>query len=202
MEMIIMINLIRRDLILQKKLLWLYIPFVLFFVLMASSPFLIFTLAALYIPFNAFAYDEKAESDKLLNSLPYTRLEIISARYLGALFYTLVSAVLVGILMFIFSKPFGVYDFLFGGSLFLLMAALTFPLFQIFKQGNITSIILMVFVVGTVVLGRGSEVLSNYVDINLLMNNEMIPFIFAAVVVIIYAISWLTTYRIYEKKDF
>lgn len=200
-----MINLIRRDLILQKKLLWLYIPFILFFVLMWSSPFLIFTLAALYIPFNAFAYDEKVESDKLLNSLPYTRLEIITSRYLGAILYTIVSIILVSGFLLLFNKPFAMSDILIGSSLFLLLAAFTFPLFQIFKQGNITSIILLVFIVSTVLLSNSSELMSTY---GITLSNSdgvlswLVPIVLMMAVLIIYTVSWLTTYTIYNKKDF
>lgn len=200
-----MVNLIKRDLILQKKLLWLYIPFILFFVVTWSSPFLIFTMAALYIPFNAYAYDEEVESDKLLNSLPYTRLEIITARYVGAVFYTALSIILVSFTLLIFNKTFSIADIIIGASLFLALAAFTFPLFQIFKQGNITTIIIIALVIVLGLASYFSEFLSKLESILLMDSNglsSLLPIILALSILIIYVLSWLTTYLIYNKKDF
>ena len=53
---------------------------------MDVHPVLTFIVASVFIPFNTYAYDEKAETNILLNSLPYTRNEIIASRYLGAVF--------------------------------------------------------------------------------------------------------------------
>lgn len=81
-----MFHLIKRDVILQKKQLLIFIPFILFFIFMDVHPVLTFLVASVFIPFNTYAYDEKAETNILLNSLPYTRKEIIASRYLGVNF--------------------------------------------------------------------------------------------------------------------
>src|SRR5690625_7695346 len=73
-----MFNLMRRDLIIQKWQLLVFIPFILVFILTNSHPILTFLVSSFYIPFNAYYYDEKAETNILLNSLPYTRKEIIA----------------------------------------------------------------------------------------------------------------------------
>ena len=204
MEMINMIYLLRRDLILQKKLLWLYVPFVLIFVFTWSSPFLIFTVAALYIPYNALSYDEQVNSDKLLNSLPYTRFEITLYRYLGTLIYTLVSVILVCIILSLLNKPFTLFDIGIGISFFLIIASLTYPLFQIFKQGNITTIIIVVFVLSVGFLSSISEHLDGFVSTlsNSSINQTLLFLGLMLSVLVIYFMSWLFTYRIYLKKDF
>ncbi|WP_052255986.1 ABC-2 transporter permease [Salinicoccus sp. YB14-2] len=199
-----MVYLLRRDLILQKKLLWLYIPFILIFVFTWSSPFLIFTVAALYIPYNALAYDEQVNSDKLLNSLPYTRLEITLYRYLGTLFYTLVSVLIVSLILILFDKPFTLFDIGIGVSFFLVIASFTYPLFQVFKQGNITTIIIVAFVLSVGLLSSISEYISGFgsflsgssISGSILFSGLMLS------VLIIYFLSWLITYSIYSKKDF
>lgn len=89
-----MFHLIKRDVILQKKQLLIFIPFILFFIFMDVHPVLTFLVASVFIPFNTYAYDEKAETNILLNSLPYTRKEIIASRYLGAIFYMSIAIVL------------------------------------------------------------------------------------------------------------
>ncbi len=48
-----------------------------------------------------------------------------------------------------FNKHFTMADIAIGSGLFLLFAALTFPLFQIFKQGYITTVILISFILLT-----------------------------------------------------
>lgn len=199
-----MVYLLRRDLILQKKLLWLYIPFILLFVFTWSSPFLIFTVAALYIPYNALAYDEQVNSDKLLNSLPYTRLEITLYRYIGTLVYTLISVLLVSLILVLFDKPFTIFDIGIGVSFFLIIASFTYPLFQIFKQGNITTIIIITFVLSVGLLSSFSEQVS---DFGILLSepdtNHLLLFTgLLTTVMVIYFISWFITYMIYNKKDF
>lgn len=96
-----MTNLIRRDLIIQKSQLYLFIPCILFFIFAGTHlpAFFIFVFAGFFIPINAYSYDEKVETNILLNSLPYTRTQIIASRYIGAIFYMAVS---IGIAIVLF----------------------------------------------------------------------------------------------------
>ena len=65
-----MLNLIKRDVILQKRQLLLFIPFILVFILLGAPPVLIFLVASIFIPFNTNAIDEKHETKILLKYLP------------------------------------------------------------------------------------------------------------------------------------
>ncbi|APT45998.1 ABC-2 transporter permease [Bacillus safensis] len=142
-----MFHLIKRDVILQKKQLLIFIPFILFFIFMDVHPVLTFLVASVFIPFNTYAYDEKAETNILLNSLPYTRKEIIASRYLGAIFYMSIAIVLTSAALFVFGKLFSLSDIAMGSGLFLLFAACTFPLFYILKPGYITTAVIIGFIV-------------------------------------------------------
>ena len=144
-----MFNLIRRDVILQKRQLLIFIPFILIFIIMGAPPALIFLVSSIFIPFNTYAYDEKVETNILLNSLPYTRMEIIASRYLGAIVYMILSIGVTSLALFAFNKPFTMTDIAIGSGLFLIFAAFTFPLFQIFKPGHITTFVLISFVLLT-----------------------------------------------------
>lgn len=201
-----MFNLIRRDVILQKKLLLTYIPFIGFFIFMDSHPVLIFLIVSIFIPFNTYAYDEKAETNILLNSLPYTRKEIIASRYLGAIIYMVLSVGITSIALFVFNKPFTVTDLAMGSGLFLLFAALTFPLFYIFKSGHITTVVLISFIllagVGPHIVSFLAEHLTAITDF---IASLSIPTLYtgaAAVIVILYAASWGVTTVIYQRKAF
>ncbi|PPA71068.1 ABC-2 transporter permease [Jeotgalibacillus proteolyticus] len=201
-----MFNLIRRDLILQKRQLLIFAPFVCFFIFMNSHPALIFLIASVFIPLNTYAYDEKAETNILLNSLPYTRKEIIASRYVGAVVYMVLSIGFSSLALFIFNKPFTVTDMAIGSSLFLLFAALTFPLFYILKPGYISTVVIIGFIV-TVILFQAAE---NFLAQHLTAITEFVTGLStttlyagsAVAVLTLYAVSWIISSVIYFRKAF
>ncbi|TCJ01709.1 ABC-2 transporter permease [Cytobacillus praedii] len=201
-----MFNLIRRDVILQKRMLLTYIPFILFFIFMDKHPALIFLVVSIFIPFNTYFYDEKAETNILLNSLPYTRKEIIASRYLGAIIYMGLSVVITSIALFVFNKPFTVTDLAIGSGLFLLFAAVTFPLFYIFKSRHISSVVMISFLilaaVGPHIVSFLAKHLTTITDF---IARLSIPALYtgaAVIIVILYAASWGVTTVIYQRKAF
>lgn len=201
-----MFNLIRRDVILQKRQLLIFLPFILFFILMGSHPALIFLVASIFIPFNTYAYDEKAETNILLNSLPYTRKEIIASRYLGAIVYMVLAIVVTSLALFVFNKSFTITDIAIGTGLFLLFAAFTFPLFYIFKPGYITTVVLISFILLAGVVPPIVLFLAEHLtEITNFIVSLSIPALYtgaAVVIVILYAISWGATTIIYQRKAF
>lgn len=201
-----MFNLIRRDVILQKWQLLIFIPFIVFFIIMDSHPALTFLVASIFIPFNAFAYDEKAETNILLNSLPYTRKEIIASRYLGAIVYMVLAIGVTSLALFVSSTSFTVQDIAIASSLFLLFAAFTFPLFYIFKSGYIYYVVLISFLL---LAGIGPPIVmflaEHLTAITNFIYSLSIPAIYtgaAVIVIFFYAVSWGVTTIIYQRKAF
>lgn len=201
-----MFNLIRRDVILQKRQLLFFIPFILFFIVTNSHPVLTFLVASIFIPFNAYAYDEKADTNVLLNSLPYKRKEIIASRYLGAVMYMILAIALSSLALFLFDKPFTLRDIAIGSGLFLTFSAFTFPLFYIFKQGYIFIIVLISFLV---IAGIGPSILSYLREFltpltNFFANLSVQTLYTGAMlsVMIVYVISWSISHAIYQRKAF
>lgn len=201
-----MFNLIRRDVILQKRQLLIFIPFILFFIIMGAQPALIFLVASIFIPFNTYAYDEKAETNILLNSLPYTRREIIASRYLGALLYMFLSIGIASLALLAFNKPFSITDIAIGSGLFLLFAAFTFPLFHLFKSGYITTVVLISFLLLTYLSGPIvsfiNENLTVITDFIFSLSTQLLYMGAAAVILTFYAVSWGVTTVIYQRKAF
>ncbi|MEK3821307.1 ABC-2 transporter permease [Cytobacillus sp. FSL W8-0315] len=201
-----MFNLIRRDVILQKRQLLIFIPFILFFIIMGAQPALIFLVASIFIPFNTYAYDEKAETNILLNSLPYTRREIIASRYLGALLYMILSIGIASLALLAFNKPFSITDIAIGSGLFLLFAAFTFPLFHLFKSGYITTVVLISFLLLTYLSGTIvsfiNENLTVITDFIFSLSTQLLYMGAAAVILTFYAVSWGVTTVIYQRKAF
>ncbi|SES44461.1 ABC-2 transporter permease [Psychrobacillus sp. OK032] len=201
-----MFNLIRRDVILQKRQLLLFIPFIVFFIIMEANPALIFLVASLIIPFNTYVYDEKVETNILLNSLPYTRTEIIASRYLGAIIYMVLAIGVTSLTLFAFNKPFTMTDIAISCSLFLLFAAFTFPLFYIFKPGYIFPIIMISFLllagIGPTIMLFLAEHLTPITDF---IFNLSVPALYTGAtlgIMIVYVISWGITNIIYQRKAF
>lgn len=201
-----MFHLIKRDVILQKKQLMIFLPFILFFIMMDAHPALTFLVASFFIPFNTYAYDEKAETNILLNSLPYTRKEIIASRYLGAIFYMIIAIGLTSAALFSFGKLFTMTDIALGSGLFLLFAAFTFPLFYILKPGYITMAVIIVFIIlsriGPPIVAFLVEHFSVFTDF---VMNLSIPILYTGSVVLImliYLMSWGLSTAIYQRKVF
>ena len=201
-----MFNLIRRDLILQKKQPLFFIPIVLLFIFTNKHPAFIYIVASIFIPFNTYAYDEKVQTNILLNSLPYTRNEIISARYVGAVLYMVLSIALTSLLLFILDTPFTLTDIAIGSSLFLLFASFTFPLFYILKPGYIFTTVLISFLVLAAVgpsfvlfLAEHLTSLTNFIT----SLSELALYIGAgAATLALYSMSWGLTAIIYQRKAF
>ncbi|MEK3934359.1 ABC-2 transporter permease [Sporosarcina sp. FSL W7-1349] len=201
-----MFNLIRRDVILQKRQLLVFIPFIVFFIIMDSHPALIFLVASIFIPFNTYAYDEKAETNILLNSLPYTRNEIVASRYLGAIVYMMLSIGVTSLALFVLNKPFAMVDIGVGSGLFLLFASFTFPLFYIFKPGYISAAVLISFLL---LAGIGPQTViflaKHATSVTQFIGNLSIPVLYtgaAFLIMTLYALSWITTTIIYQRKAF
>lgn len=201
-----MLNLIKRDAIIQKKQLYVFIPFMLFFILMQVPPVLLFLVTSIYIPLNAYVYDERAETNVLLNSLPYTRKEIIAARYLGSICYIALSVLLsIGILV-LFNQPFKWLDVGIGITSAILFSSLAFPMFYIFKRGYVSMVIMISFLVLVVLIPRIlPKIATQLSEVISFIQTLTLPVVYggvAAITIIIYSLSWFVTMMIYERKAF
>ncbi|WP_433956667.1 ABC-2 transporter permease [Cytobacillus horneckiae] len=201
-----MFNLIRRDIILQKRQLFIFIPFILFFIFMDAHPALTFLIASIFIPFNTYAYDEKTETNILLNSLPYTRTEIIASRYLGAIVYMVLAIGVTSLALFAFNKTFSMNDIAIGSSLFLLFASVTFPLFYILKPGYITMVVIISFLVlasvGPAIVLFLADRLTAITDFIVNLSVTTLYTGATIAIIIVYVISWGITTAIYQRKAF
>lgn len=199
-----MVNLVKRHLIVQKWQIYTFIPFVLVFVLSNVPPILIFLVVSIFIPYNALTYDERAETDKLLNSLPYTRKEIIASRYMGAIVYMIFSLVITSFLLHLFQKPFTFVDLVMGAGLFLVFVALTFPVYVFIKQGNITLFILIGLILSVwLVRPTVAFMTTNYpelITVITTISKSSMYIIGSIFVMLLYCLSWWLSLYLYERK--
>ena len=84
-----MLNLIRKDIVLQKGTLLILLPVLFLYLLVGKSDIWVGVIFCIAIIMQSFALDEKSSTNLFLNSLPYTRKEIVSSKYIAAIAFTL-----------------------------------------------------------------------------------------------------------------
>lgn len=83
-----MFNLILKDIILQKKTLAASFLVLCVYLMLDISPIWVGVVFSIVISMYAFSIDEKSSIHMLLNSLPYTRKEIVSSKYIVVVLFT------------------------------------------------------------------------------------------------------------------
>lgn len=203
-----MFNLIKKDFVIQKTQIFLFIPFIIFFSIFGDhmSPAFIFLLASTYIPVNGYIYDEQVESNILLNSLPYTRKEIVAAKYIGAIAYMILSIGVASIILYVFNFDFIVRDIMIAVGLFFIFTAFAFPLFYILKRGYIGAIFLVGLIILAIVLPPLFRFLAEHLtaitDFLTSLSTTTLYLSGAVISIILYVISWMTSQFIYQRKVF
>lgn len=203
-----MFNLIRKDLIIQKNQLLLLLPLIIIFAMFGKSfsPVFIFSIISVFIPMNAYIYDEQAGADVFLNSLPYSRKEIVAARYLGSIVYILATIAITAGILYVLRFSFTFEALLIATMLSLLMVSIFFPLFYLIKPGYIGVAIIIGFVAGVIIIPRLADFFSeSLAQFNEFLSNltQMTTYIGSAVLLLfIYLLSWGTSTVIYQHKTF
>jgi hypothetical protein len=90
-----MLNLLRKDFFLQKKILLILLAALLVYLFLDVSIIWIGFVFGIVMIMNAFNQDEKSSIQMLLNSLPYSRREIVSSKYIGALLFMFILVVTI-----------------------------------------------------------------------------------------------------------
>ncbi|MDM5250787.1 ABC-2 transporter permease [Lysinibacillus sp. G4S2] len=204
-----MVNLILKDVLIQKKVILFYIATIILYLLIDIPLVNIGFLYSMAFITMSFSYDEKDNANILLNSLPYTRKEIVSSKYIGSLIYTS---------LIIFITYLG--NFLLNGKevLFLwkdilliiglVMVAISFilPICYKFKTQSLMIAVGALFGMYMVIINYLSPTLKDTLKdlIQKFMTLQEIQMYFVAflTIIILYVGSWLLSIRIYERKVF
>lgn len=202
-----MFNLIRKDLVLQKSTLLILLPALVVYLLIKTSSVwdgIVFSIA---IIMNAFANDEKTSIHTLLNSLPYTRKEIVGSKYIGAFIFTGIVVFTIFIGNLIIHKEITLWkDILLMVSLVFVAISLIFPFSYKFKSQYLFIATIVLFVVYMVVINffilNLNDKIRAFVQMLLTVQSIQFYWIMALSVMALYACSWLLSIRIYERKVF
>jgi len=153
------------------------------------------------IPVNLLAYDERSHWTQYSCTLPYTRAQLVCAKYLVGLFCQLAVLLAAGIVQSLkmgFTPDLGV---LMLSMLTIASFASAIPLPFIFKlgveKGRTAYYVMIGFVCGASVLG--SRLLNG--DMQALLPSSLWLLLIAFAGVCVYALSWFLSIRFYQKRE-
>ena len=208
-----MIGLIYKDLMVMRKTLVLYMVIFVVYGYMGiaydQGGLLIAMVLVMssILPVSSIAYDERCKWDKIANTAPLSRKEIVMAKYLFAILLTVFS-VAVCFVIYLFDsrmpmteKLIMCYMLTMGGMLY---QALLLPVnikFGAEKGRNIMLAIMFVPVLLVVAVSNTGLVDLSAVVQFLENNEQLIPYIVTATVAVVYATSVTLSVKIYENKD-
>lgn len=204
-----MVNLILKDVLIQKKMIILYIAAIIFYLFIDVSIVHIGFLFSMSFITMAFSYDDKDNANILLNSLPYTRKEIVSSKYLGALIH----ASLIVFITYLGSFFLNGKEVLFlWKDIFLIiglvMVAMSFilPICYKFKTQSLMIAVGVLFGIYMVIIKflfpSLNDTFRELIQKFLTLQETQMYFVAILTIIILYVGSWLLSIRIYARKVF
>lgn len=219
-----MLNLIIKDILMQKK----RMVFGLAYILIACVSFqsmevFVYPMAmtgfAYMLVFTSCAYEDMNKADVMVNSLPVSRKMVVAAKYLSVIFYFMIGTLVYALLIAFNSipgfpvtiQPITLQSFAAGFASVSLIIAFVLPVF--YKVGYMKSritvfILFFIFFFG---ISAISEIItkSNYniylssliVRIDEIGSPAVSILIFAALVILL-AISYLIAVKFYKNREF
>ncbi|WP_448163949.1 ABC-2 transporter permease [Bacillus thuringiensis] len=203
-----MLNLIKKDLILQKTFLPAYLLFLVTYLWAGMDVAYVIIICSAVFVINTYQSDDKDNANILVNSLPYTRKEIISSKYVGTLFFTIVIIpfCLVGKYFILDSMEFqlSLESYILGFLAVMLITAFYIPFFVVFKVKTLVPVFIFLSI-GVIYLMRNTPYLLNKYANGVLtflkeISNLKLFLIFAVIAVGCYGVSWILSIRIYQNK--
>ncbi len=202
-----MFNLVWKDIVIQKKGLLILLPALCVYLALDTSYIWVGFIFSTVIIMEGFSKDEKSSINTLLNSLPYTRQEVVSSKYVSAIIFTLMIAltILIGNLLIHREMP-ALKDILFMGCLTIVFVSFFLPFSYKFKSQYIFSGGVVLFVVYMVVvntfINNLNDILRELVRAILTFQDTSVYLMMACLIIVLYFLSWSLSVRIYKNKVF
>lgn len=202
-----MLQLIKKDIAIHKFQWLLYLAMLLFFMLLDKDAIFIIALMSAIITMNAFFADEQANGHKLWNAMPFTRSEIVSARYSSLLVVTVISMSTVMMIEPILNGGWDVsiWKELVGGVvLIMLSGALCFPIFYWLSQRSVIFVLLILYILLVIAGAYSFYYLYLYLSDTLIIPQALSDgklFGFGFVIALcLYMLSWRLSIKIYKNR--
>ncbi|WP_145410123.1 ABC-2 transporter permease [Paenibacillus xylanexedens] len=207
-----MVNLLRKDFIVLKSSLWI-IPFYLavFSIAFIPKSEMSMYLVGIYTAFGsimlATMIDVKNHNHNFLVTLPISRKNVVQAKYLSTIFYTLFGVLasfgihsLVNMNFPGLDKPdFSVLDIMVSIAMVLGLTSIYLPLFYALSKKG-AGIINVVFLVALVILAQPFALLMNLASEEGMVTGQVIGMVTIGIL-LLFVISYLLTVRLFSKKD-
>lgn len=200
-----MLNLIRKDIVLQKKTLMILLPLLFAYLFIGTSTIWVGVLFSIAIIMQSFSMDEKSSIHLLLNSLPYTRKEIVSSKYLGAcvFMFIIVLTIIIGNLI-IQREMIQWKQLLLLTGIVAVFISFAFPFAYLFKSQYLMVVFAVSFVLYFIIVGKFipdlNDRLREFIQIVLSIDNSLFYLGVMLSVVLLYVLSWLLSICIYSRK--
>ncbi|MDN4608138.1 ABC-2 transporter permease [Sporosarcina highlanderae] len=202
-----MLHLIRKDIVLQKYTLLILLPVLFIDLFLDGSRIYVGILFSIAIIMQSFATDEKSSVHFLLNSLPYTRKEIVSSKYVGACVF--ISLVLLTIFIgnLVIHKEFVPWEqLLFIASIVAVFISLAFPFSYLFKSQYLMIASIVLFVLYFIIVAKFIPDLNDWIRgaVQTLLSLDDTLLYGGAIfsVILLYFCSYMLSVRIYSRKVF
>ena len=202
-----MFNLIRKDIVLQKKTLAVLFLGLCVYLTLDASPIWVGIAFSIAIFMNAMSIDEKSSIHMLLNSLPYTRKEIVSSKYIVVVLFTCMVAAAIFIVNFIIHRELTIWkDILLMVAIVMTAASFMLPFCYKFKSNylviaSIAAFGLYMLTINFLVQNLNDQI-REFIHMLLTLQNTFLYLIVAISIITLYGCSWLLSIRIYRNKVF
>jgi ABC-2 type transport system permease protein len=202
-----MLNLIRKDIVLQKGTLLILLPVLFLYLLIGRSDIWVGIVFCIAIIMQSFALDEKSSTNLFLNSLPYTRKEIVSSKYIAAIAFTLLVVLTIVAGNLILHGELTRWDqLLFTAIVVVVFISFAFPFSYRFKSQYLMIACGVLFVLYLVLVNRFmpdlNDKIREVIGTILTFDNAVLYAGGILSVVLLYFFSWMLSIRIYSRKVF
>lgn len=202
-----MLKLVKKDFLVHKNILLGMLAGLILYMLVDVPPIFLGLLFAFTMTMQIFSSDEKRTAQMLLCSLPLTRKEIVSSKYISAaLFIVIIMGILIAGSFIIYQEQPNWIHLGLVAIASLIVVAIMYPFSYKFES----KYLLVTFFIGFAVyllaakffvsdindqLGIFVSKLTSVLEVKVMMFTLI-------TVIILYGVSWLISIKIYEKKVF
>ncbi|WP_273834259.1 ABC-2 transporter permease [Guptibacillus sedimenti] len=200
-----MFNLIHKDIILLKKTMLVLLAILCVYLILDFSIIWVGILCSILISMQSFTLDEKSTIQLLLNSLPYTRKEIVSSKYIVAVLFTLLIATVTYIgNIIIHGEMTSWKELLFMVAVVMSILSFIFPFCYKFKSNYLMiaaiGLFAMYLLTVTFFIHDLHDRMRAFVKLLLTSNNTVEYLAIGVSVLLLYICSGFVSLRIYRKK--
>ncbi|MCA0172918.1 ABC-2 transporter permease [Bacillus sp. RAR_GA_16] len=201
----LLLNLIRKDIVLLKKTMLVLLAILCVYLILDFSIIWVGILCSIVISMQSFTLDEKSTIHLLLNSLPYTRKEIVSSKYIVAVLLTLLigTVTYVGNII-IHGEMTSWKELLFMVAVVMVILSFVYPFCYKFKSNYLMiaaiGLIALYLLTVTFFIKDLHDRIRAFVNLFLTFNTSVAYLVIGILVIFLYIGSGVLSTRIYRKK--